>query len=266
MGRETARALNEARETLAAWSLRMAAANKRMAELERELAAARELLSRRQNEIHSLEKSFGLSAGENLRLADLLAKSSATVDKRTSQLAQARLALKEVEAERNEAKRKARGQVAALHADLEAMTARATAAEKQVSDAQGDLLASGAENSRSQRRFATLQISLQEKEDQVQALKKAQSKLIERIKSRDTALARAEDKIASLAALFLQLEAKAGTQAKETDDAETLGEGQERAPLAEESGAKFARTDCAMLRRDLDSDDWLFGREFSLAS
>jgi chromosome segregation ATPase len=266
MGRETARALNEARETLAAWALRMAAANKRMVGLERELAAARKQLSRQESDLHSLETSLELSRRENTRLSERASNSSATAEKRTSQLAQTNLALKTAAAERSEAEGQAREQIAALNEriaalniQLEAVTTRAAAAENLASETQLDLLALSGENASAQRRLAVMQTSLQEKEGQVQALRQAQLKLIDAINSREAALARAEERVASLAELFLQLEAKAATNAKEGGNVETAGERQERALGAAEPGAKIARPDCAMLKRDLENDSWLFG-------
>lgn len=261
--RETARALDEARESNAAWELRMAAANRRMSGLERELAAARQQLARRESEFQLLEKSLDWSIHENVRLADQLKRRAAAADNRLSQLAEARWALKAAGAERHEADGKAREQIAALNAELEAVTARAAAAEKLVSETQKNWLASSAENSRAQSRLAALQGSLQDKEAQLQTFRQAQLKLVELITSREAALLRAEARIADLTE---EWEAKTAASASQASNIETASRGEERGRLAAETAAEVAISDDALLRRDLDSDDWLFGGAFYRAA
>jgi DNA repair exonuclease SbcCD ATPase subunit len=268
MGRDsrtarTARVLNEAHETLGAWALRLAAANKRMAELERELNSARELLSRRENEVHSLEKSLGLRAGENLRLSDRLSRIVAAAEVAADQLEQARTSQKAAEAERDQANGKHSEEIAALNAQLEAASTRATRAEQLFADAQQNLLASTFESSVAKRRLAGVETTLHEKERQVEALKLAQLNLLAGIKSRDTALALAEERIRALAELFLQLEAKAAQleRGNETGNGEPPVSAKS-VPGAANAIATAVRSSCAILRRDLESDAWLFsGRD-----
>jgi chromosome segregation ATPase len=265
MGRDsrTARAawaLNEARETLGAWALRLAAANKRMAELEHELASAREISLRRENELHSLKRSLGLSASENLRLSDRLSKIVAAAEQAAVQLEQARTARKAAEIERDQASGRYGEDVAALKAQLEAASTRATKAEELFADAQQNLIAFSFESSAAKRRLADVETSLQERERQVEALKSAQSNLIDVIKSRDNALALADERIRALAELFLQLEAKAAQleRSNGSESSELPGAG-ERQPAATKAAATAVRSSCAVLRRDLESDSWLFG-------
>ena len=56
--------LTDRRETLAARAARVSSADKRVAELETELGAAREALALKENENHSLQTSLDLIAGE----------------------------------------------------------------------------------------------------------------------------------------------------------------------------------------------------------
>jgi chromosome segregation ATPase len=265
MGRDsrtarTARALTEARETLGAWALRLAAANKRMSELEHELASARELLLRRGNEVHSLERSLGLRASENLHLSDRLTRIVAAAEQAAVQLEQARSARKAAEIERDQASGRYGEDVAALKAELEAASTRATRAEQLFADAQQNLITFSFESSAAKRRLADAEATLHEKDRQVEALRLAQSNLIDVIKSRDTALALADERIRALAELFLQLEAKAAQleRSNESESSEPPGAG-ERQPVAAKAVATAVRSSCAILRRDLESDSWLFG-------
>ena len=59
-------------ETLAARAARVSSADKRIAELEGELAAAREALVLREDENHSLQTSLDLIGGDNSRLSSYI--------------------------------------------------------------------------------------------------------------------------------------------------------------------------------------------------
>jgi len=262
MGRyaRTARALADARETMAAWALRLAAADKRMAALERELSWALAQLERRQNDIVSLEESLDTSLGEKLRLSDRLSERSVVADRSESELNRAKAALKACKAERERANGHFSLQIAELTARLENASSRAVTAEQLVSELQQKLLESDAENGRANRRLAASEAALREKESQVQALRQAQSKLLDKIKSRDSALGRAEERIGALANLFFKLEAKTGhlPTRQETENAKSFTG---NAPVLDRN---MLRATSVMLIRDLDSDDWLFGGEGSV--
>jgi chromosome segregation ATPase len=84
-------------------------------------------------------------------------------------------------------------------------------------------------------------------------------RLSDEINARETALAHAEDRISLLAKLFMQLEAKAHHDVKDAAGiagVENLG-ASGRIGLA--VGGIGQPGDCAVLKRDLDSDAWLFG-------
>ncbi|MGH6672748.1 MAG: hypothetical protein ACRECV_12350 [Xanthobacteraceae bacterium] len=281
-----------------------------MAELEYQLDSAREELSRRQNEVHSLEESLHLSVGENANLLDRLSKITLTVDEKSVQLDQTRSALKAAEAERERADRRHSEQLAALNVEFEATTARAAKAEQLFADAQQTLLGYSFENSAAQRQIVGLNTSLQEKEWQLQdnarrlrenerqlqgkewqlqeherrlqenerllqdkerqlqenqrqlaVLDVAQADLIAGAKSRDAVLGRAEERLRSLAELFVQIEAKTRglTSGSETaNGGRPLSGAQLRAGAANDIAAAV-RSSCAILRRDLENDAWLFG-------
>ena len=85
-------------------------------------------------------------------------------------------------------------------------------------------------------------------------------KLSNEIDAREAALAHAEDRIDSLSKLFIQLEAKAHHNGR-TDVVGIAGVANLDAPgrLGVAIGASGKPGECAMLKRDLDSDAWLFG-------
>lgn len=85
-------------------------------------------------------------------------------------------------------------------------------------------------------------------------------KLSDEINAREAALAHAEDRIGSLSKLFMQLEAKAHHNGR-TDIVGIAGLGNLEAPgrIGVAIGASGKPGECAMLKRDLDSDAWLFG-------
>jgi chromosome segregation ATPase len=85
-------------------------------------------------------------------------------------------------------------------------------------------------------------------------------KLSDEINAREAALAHAEDRIGSLSKLFMQLEAKAHHNGR-TDIVGIAGVGNLDAPgrIGVAIGASGKPGECAMLKRDLDSDAWLFG-------
>ena len=85
-------------------------------------------------------------------------------------------------------------------------------------------------------------------------------KLSDEINAREAALAHAEDRIGSLSKLFMQLEAKAHHNGR-TDIVGIAGVGNLEAPgrIGVAIGASGKPGECAMLKRDLDSDAWLFG-------
>jgi hypothetical protein len=273
--------LDGRRDTLTAKAMRTTAAEKRVAELEAELCAAREELAHRDNEILSLEKSLDLNVDESARLAAELTEKSAAFESAQPQLEEMRLAVNALQVERHKANGKWQEETLALNERLETALARAEKAEKMLADAQSDLLSLSMENTASLRRIHNLKGSLREKMSRIEeqefelaeeskardaAVKRAEhqaashAKLADEIKMRDAALKRAEERIRLLAELFMQLEAKAnrgGAQDASGIDS-TLQYGQ-LGRLARGSAANAQAGNCAVLERDLDSDAWLFG-------
>jgi chromosome segregation ATPase len=276
------------RDTLTARALRTMAAEQRAIELEGELTSAREGLAHRDNAIASLEKSLDLNAAESARLASELAESAATAERARAQLDRMRCALSAAQAERKEAVEQRQSEAAQLAAQLETALARASRAENQLAEAQQNLLVLNFHNSAADKRTENLENSLRVKDREFQDLRQSHGsladevmrlsdekiklsdelaklsdelmKLADEINAREAALAHAEDRISVLAKLFVQLEAKAHHSGKK-DIAGIAGIGNLEASgrLGAAVGANGKPGDCAVLKRDLDSDAWLFG-------
>lgn len=264
------------------------AAEQRALELEGELTSAREGLANRDNAIASLEKSLDLNAAESARLASELAESAATAERTRAQLDRMRCALSAAQAERKEAVEQRQSETAQLAAQLETALARASHAENQLAEAQQNLLVLNFHNSAADKRTENLENSLRVKDREFQDLRQSHGsladevmrlsdekiklsdelaklsdelmKLADEINAREAALAHAEDRISVLAKLFVQLEAKAHRSGKK-DIAGIAGIGNLEASgrLGAAVGANGKPGDCAVLKRDLDSDAWLFG-------
>ena len=279
------------RDTLTARALRTMAAERRAVELECELATAREGLAHRDNEIASLEKSLDLNAAESARLAEQLAASNAAVEKVRAQLELTRSALSAVQTERTEANERRRTETSELAAQLEAALARAAGVENQLAEAHQNLLVLNFHNSTAEKKTENLENSLRAKDREFQDLRQSHAsladevmrlsdekiklsneltnlsnelvKLADEINTREAALAHAEDRISLLAKLFMQLEAKAhhGGQ-KHIAGIAGAGslEASGRISVAVGANGKPGKAgECAVLKRDLDSDAWLFG-------
>ena len=311
--------LTDRRETLAARAARVSSADKRIAELETELSAAHEALALKENENHSLQTSLDLIADDNSRLSSYLTERDVAFDEAQSQLKQIKATLAAVEAEREklaaaveEANERRQVEFNTLSSRLGTTSARALTAEKLLVETRQSLLACSAEKSTLERELTDattarrvaeknlelLQNSLRVKERLIQELEQARSKLIEGVDSllktletRETALARAEEKIKLLDDPQLEAEANLGKLQKKIEElncqprneriGRTVPEGVGKKPpeavrkaaseiprkatpeivrkAAPESIRKSAHMERSVLRRELDKDDWLLG-------
>jgi chromosome segregation ATPase len=274
------------RETLASRAARCTTADKRVAELEAELASGCEQLGILENENHSLRKSLDLIASEYSLLSSRLMESDAAVDEALSQFEQMMTSLTVAEADRTEqaialeaANKKRQDEAETLNARLEAMSARAVAAEKLIAEVRQDLHADIVQSSAeladaiaarhaADKKCEVLQNSLQLKERRVRELEQSHAKLVDdtnkllkTCKSRDAALACAEERISLLADLFAQLEAEAKRPGslKEIEKINSQLQSERVTPIVIESVHKKSRTNGGVLKRELDKDAWLFG-------
>ena len=125
-----------------------AAADRRAAELESELAALRDTLVRRENENASLQTSLDLVVGENAQLSRRLAENDAAAAQAAAQLELAKTSLAEAEAKSNkltvnvlEAHEKRRAEINAANCRLQLISSRAAAAEALLAQARQGLVA-----------------------------------------------------------------------------------------------------------------------------
>lgn len=264
------------KESLAARALRATSADKRIAELESQLGLLQEELSRRENEVVSLQKSLELNAGENSRLLGLVDGHSAEAEKAKSQFDRLASALAREKRDRDEANQRQRAETSELRTHLEVALARANAAEKLLSQAQHDLSACRANNAAIEQKFADAESAsrdreqklaeaegaVQEREQRIADLTRSRSLLIDELgrlqttsKVRDEDFARARQNQSLLADLVVQLEAKVKKSRNDANSAESEPQLQQ----VRESFANGRRTHCAVLKRDLDSDAWLLG-------
>lgn len=255
------------RETLAARALRATSAEKRIAELESQLESAHEKILRRENEIASLQKLLDQNAGENSRLSRRLEEHSAAADIAKSQSSRLAMALATAEHERDEANQRRQTETSELSTHLEVTLARAIAAEKLLSQAQQDLRVCNTKNSAMERRVADAESAVQEKEHQIHELTRSRSMLIDELnrlrtisKIRDEDLARAKENHSRLAELVVQLETKVKDSKNDKKVEEINPRLQEaRQRIGAKSSGNSGRTNCAVLKRDLDKDAWLLG-------
>lgn len=226
-----ARALADENQTLSAHS---AAADKRMVELEGELSATKERVVLLENEKRSLQNSLEQMISENSKLTRRINETDNTLASVRTRLEQVETALATSENERNkltaavdEANERRQAECNTLNLRLEAMHSRATAAEKLLGEVRQSLIARTEENRLSERKVIEATIaknavekkleqllaSLQGQERQIRDLDGSRATLVERttaltktVKSREAALARAEEKIQALTDQVKQLE------------------------------------------------------------
>lgn len=235
-----------------------AATAAKIAELDSELAWAREELVHRDNESASLQRSLELSSADNTRLSQRLADCEASIGKAYVQLEQMKAALIMVERERaktasaaDRADQKRRNEAGSLNARLEAMASCATTADK--------LLAGLRQNLRE--KLELLQNLLAVKDRQLGELKQSRSKLIERtgklleaFKARDERLAAAEERNRTLAARLTQAEAALKKSQEDLRSARSELHSVRKSRRADETPRDAARADSAVLARKSDGD------------
>lgn len=269
LAQETAAAvqLGEQLQTVAAQS---ETTDHRVVALEAELAELRDELALRDNENQSLQTSLDLRAAENARLTYCLEQSDAALDRTRAELERRQAALDAAGAERAKlagevfsANGTHHAEVGALNERLEAMTSRATTAERLLADVRECLHARIAENGVTERKLAEviaerqeadcrlkeLQDLLRVKQCQINELEQSRGQLIETanallqsFQNRDAALAAAEAKVAGLGGRIAELEAAArAAEAKlerQARDLQAQGEAAGRADDASETARK----------------------------
>jgi chromosome segregation ATPase len=237
-----AKMANERIRKLAAAGL---AKDKRLAELEAQLAAAGEDLSHRENENRSLQTSLDLSVVEGARLSGRLWDTGVESDALRARLDTLKATLIASEAERDRltaAKRDAialhRIEVDALTSQLQAMTAQSAAAESKLVDLRRSVAARTEDSKEASRKaadaarerdvavaaLAELGGKLQAKDRLVRDLELSRTQLMEQashlleaFEARTAALAQAESKAQELARQVKDAEVRSGLAANRID-------------------------------------------------
>ena len=225
LAQETAerRAVTEARRTL---QDQFDIGEKRIGELEGELAAAREKLALLEDEKRSLQLAIDQALNETARLTRRLTESENALTATRAQLGKVEASFAEAYAEcgrlraaLDEAKEQHQAERNSLNMRLDALQSRAATAERLLTEARQNLLARTEEvrafdrksveatigRNNSEKRLAQIEASHEARERQIKDLESAHTVLTERasavtktLKTRETALARAEERIAAL--------------------------------------------------------------------
>lgn len=234
MAQETAerRAVTEARRTL---QDQFDIGEKRIGELEGELAAAREKLALLEDEKHSLQLAIDQALNETARLTRRLTESENALTATRAQLGKVEASFAEAHAERgrlgaalDEAKEQHQAERNSLNMRLDALQSRAATAERLLTETRQNMLARTEEvrafdrksveatigRNNSEKRLAQIEASHEARERQIKDLESVRAALTERanavtktLKTRETALARAEERIAALTERNRHLEA-----------------------------------------------------------
>jgi chromosome segregation ATPase len=253
-------------ETLAARAAKAGGLERRVAELEGVLNAAREALVLQKREKSLLQVSLDRVAGDNTTLAGQLAEREASLRETRSQLEQIKAMFEATDTERNrltiavkEANERRESDVDRLNARLSTTSARASRADAKLTE---EIAARHAAEQKLQR----LEDALRAKESQIQDREQVQAELVEwagallrTLEARNVALARAEETIKVLTAT----QAEPATSSPKPPDVTQQPEPKPQRERKEHTGAERVRkkttTDQPLLKRDLDKDDWLLG-------
>ena len=201
-------------------------AEKRIVELEGELAAARESLALLEDEKRSLQIAVDQALNETARLTRRLTESENTLTATRAQLGKVESSFAEAYAERgrlgaalDESKEQHQAERNSLNMRLDGLQSRAATAERLLSEARQNLIARTEEvrafdrksveatiaRNNSEKRLAQIEVQHETRERQIKDHEQARIALTERnnalskaMKMRETALARAEEKIGAL--------------------------------------------------------------------
>jgi chromosome segregation ATPase len=272
-------------ETRRAMQEQLDSAEKHIVALEGELAAARERLVLTENEKASLQIAVDQALSENARLTRRLTDSDNTLTATRAQLAKLEASYAEAYGERgrlaaalDEAKEQHQAERNTLTIRLDGLQSRAATAERLLVETRAGLLARTEEvrafdrkaveatiaRGGAERRLAQIEAAHEARERQIRDLENARAVLAERhneatksLKSREMALARAEETVATLTARNGQLEAdvqvsRTGIE-RRIEDLNSALERERLERAVVEGALEGARGDNARLRSELAS-------------
>ena len=270
-------------ETRRAMQEQLDGAEKHIVALEGELAAARERLVLTENEKASLQTAVNQAHAENARLTRHLTDSDNTLTATRAQLAKLEASYAEAYGERgrlaaalDEAKEQHQAERNTLTMRLDGLQSRAATAERLLAETRAGLLSRTEEvrafdrkavettiaRGAADRRLAQIEAAHEARERQIRDLESARAVLAERnnevtksLKSREMALARAEETVATLTARNGQLEAdvqvsRTGIE-RRIEDLNSALERERLERAVVEGALEAARGDNARLRSEL---------------
>lgn len=210
-------------------------AEKQVLSLESDLGGARERLALLDDEKSSLQSAIEQALNENSRLTRRLTESENSLSAVRSQLAKLETAYNETHGDRTrlgaaleEAKEKHQAETSTLNMRLDGLQSRTATAERLLAEARQNLTARTEEvrsfdrkaveatiaRNNADKRLAQIEATHEARERQIKDLEQSRAAMAERtnaltktLKSRETALARAEEKIQSLTERAAHLEA-----------------------------------------------------------
>jgi crescentin len=269
-------------------------ANKRILQLEGELATAREKLLLLEDENRSLHASCEQSVSEASRLSRQLSEREMLLTNTQTRLAQAETNVAEINVERSklthalaEANERQRTESSTLNTRIAALQSRAATAEKLLAEARQNL-SSLTEEVRSfdgkaveatiarntaEKKLAQLEAALAGRDQQMKDIEQSRAALVERsnalaktLRTRETALARAEEKIQLLSDRIGQLEADLAVNRssveKRVEELNTTLQRERIERAVVEGALEGARKEHARLQREMAS---LYARRRSAA-
>jgi crescentin len=282
LAQETAhgRALSEANQILVDHA---SSADKRIVELQSEGALMREKLVSLENEKRSLQTALDQTLAERSRLSRRLIESENALTASRARLEQMDISLAAAEneratltTERDEANERHQSEAYALNLQLEALSSRAATTEELLSQIRGTVVTRTEEVRSLERKVVEATIARNATEKGIERLTAARdaldgktreleqeraslmercNSLAETLKTRETSLTHAGEKIKSLTDRIAEIEANAGSYRAKTDRRiDELNESlqRERVELAVAQGAlETARRDYARLQRDM---------------
>lgn len=261
-------------------------ADKRIVELEGENSVGRERLVLLENEKRSLQGSLDQIVGENSRLARRVSESEGALAAARTRIENLEISVAALESDRNrlttavdETNERRQTESNTLTTRLEAMQSRANAAEKLLAEVRHSLIQRTEENRLSERKVVESTIarnatekkleqmltSLQAQERQIRDLDSSRTTLVDRsgtllktVKARETALARAEEKIQALTDRINQLEGEAesnrGKTEKRTEELNSLVQRERLERAVTEGALEATRKNYAELQRELAAE------------
>jgi crescentin len=262
---------------------RLAAADKRIVQLESEVETTRQKLVVAEREKATMQASFDNASGETARLSRKIVEAENTVAAMQGRVRQIEAQYNEVSADRarvmqelDEERQRHQNESRAMQARLEALQTRATTTEKLLDEARAALLARAEEIRTFERRSIEANLTrnalesrlsemqaadaersaqMKDAEQALVALNERAAALAKAVKTRETALARAEERIAMLSDRVSRLESELqsnGYAAEKQIEELTAALQRERAERAMAEGAlETGRRDLARLLREV---------------